>query len=117
MSETHYPLRNRLAREYVAAPTPGEVLSSSAGTTNLESAGAAPLPLTLTSGPDMEEAAIAHNEQNLPIDQIVSPHLYSDVVATRPSSAASQHDDTQLDAGISETRSAPPTPYLASRLR
>ncbi|KAF8230095.1 hypothetical protein L208DRAFT_1400990, partial [Tricholoma matsutake] len=108
MSETRYPLRNRLAREYVAAPTPGEILSRSTGTTNLESAGVAPLPLTLT------EAATARNEQNFPIDQVVSPRLYSDVVATRPSSAASRHDDTQLDAGISEIRSAPITPYLES---
>lgn len=114
MSETRYPLRNRLAREYVAAPTPGEILSRSAGMTNLESAGVAPLPLSLTSGPAMEEAATARNEQNFPIDQVVSPRLYSDVVVTRPSSAASRHDDTQLDAGISEIRSAPITPYLES---
>ncbi|KAF8221936.1 hypothetical protein L208DRAFT_1414222, partial [Tricholoma matsutake] len=114
MSETRYPLHNRLACEYAAAPTPGEILSSSAGMTNLELAGVAPLPLTLTSGPAVEEAATVRNEQNFPIDQVVSPCLYSDVVATRPSSAASRHDDTQLDAGISEIRSAPITPYLES---
>ncbi|KAF8238328.1 hypothetical protein L208DRAFT_1387819, partial [Tricholoma matsutake] len=96
MSETRYPLRNHLAREYVAAPTPGEILSRSAGMTNLESVGVAPLPLTLMSGPAVEEVATAHNKQNFSIDQVVSPRLYSDVVATRPSSAASRHDDTQL---------------------
>ncbi|KAF8222007.1 hypothetical protein L208DRAFT_1414081 [Tricholoma matsutake] len=97
----------------MAAPTPGEILSSSASTTNLEPAGVAPLPLTLMSGPAVEEAATVHNEQNFPIDQ-VSLRLYSDVVATRPSSAASRHDDTQLDAGISEICLAPITPYLES---
>ncbi|KAF8240290.1 hypothetical protein L208DRAFT_1384773 [Tricholoma matsutake] len=116
MSETRYPLRNHLACEYAAAPTPGEILSSSTGMTNLESAGVAPLPLTLMSGPAIEEVATAHNEQNFPIDQVVSPRLYSDVVATRPSSAASRHDDTQLDVGISEIHSAPITPYLESFL-
>ncbi|KAF8219739.1 hypothetical protein L208DRAFT_1417791 [Tricholoma matsutake] len=116
MSETCYPLRNCLAHEYVAASTPGEILSSSASTTNLESAGVASLPLTLMSGPAVEEAATARNEQNFPVDQVVSPRLYSDVVATRPSSAASRHDDTQLDVGISDICSAPITPYLESFL-
>ncbi|KAF8238108.1 hypothetical protein L208DRAFT_1388057, partial [Tricholoma matsutake] len=92
-------------------PIPGEIPSSSAGTTNLE-LGVAPLPLTLTSGSVVEEAATVHNRQNFPADQVVSPCLYSDVVATRLFSAASQHDDTQLDTGILETRSAPTTPYL-----
>ena len=110
MSVTHYPLYNHLARESAIAPTLGEVPLSSAGNTNLESG--ALLPLTSASGLTLEdEAATAHPEQDFPADGIASPHLYSDVVATRPSSAAGQHDDTQLDMGISEIRLAPTTPY------
>jgi hypothetical protein len=112
MSETRYPLRNRLARVSAAAPTPGELPLRSAGTANLES-GMATLPLTSISGLAMEEkAATVRHEQDSPAHQVASPRLYSDVVATRPSSAASQYDDTQLNAGISETRSAPLTPYI-----
>ena len=116
MSETRYPLRNRLTRIAVAAPTPGETPLSSTGTTNLES-GVAQLPLTSISGLALEEeAATVHDEQNVPAEQIASPCLYSDVVATRLSSSAGQHDNTQLDVGISEICSAPTTPYLSSQV-
>jgi hypothetical protein len=73
------------------------------------------VPSSLTSVPGLameEEAATMRPEQDSPANGIASPRLYSDVVATRPSSAASQYDDTQHDAGILEIRSAPTTPYL-----
>jgi hypothetical protein len=104
MSATRYPLRNRLAQN---APAAASTRSKSplAGNTYLETGMdfASTVP---TSGSLLEdEAATVRPKQVTPAS--ASPCLYSDVAASRPSSAASQYDNTQLDAGISETCSAP----------
>jgi hypothetical protein len=109
MSAARYPLRNRLAQD-VSAAAQGELPLSSAGTTNLEPGMVSPPPVPTSGLAPEDEAATVRPEQVLPAS--ASPRLYSDVAASRPSSAASRHDDTQLDAGISEIRSAPNTPHI-----
>lgn len=83
---------------------------TSTGTDNRESGTASPTPPPPPA--PSPEPGVEHPEQGLASPANGSPRLYSDVVATRTSSAASQHDNTQLDAGITEIRSAPNTSYV-----
>ena len=102
MSATQYPLRNRLAQVVAeAVPPPGESPLSSPGTPNHES-GVVTVHPDLVSSSTLETsgAAVVHPKQGSTSPAGMTHRLYSDVVASRPPSAASQRSNTQASESV-----------------